>query len=175
MFGDYSYDIETILACAGVPRGGAQAMGWATGRRGAGGGPGWARGWPEGMGSGGDSRLVDRAPDAVRLGADRLGGGDTGWGAAARARLGAVAGGFDGVVRRAALLVGGGCGQGSGLPEGEELVQAGEDAGQGGDDEGVDGAGNPGTRLQRGPRSDAQAGELFAQGGWLTLHAAHTN
>ena len=66
-------------------------------------------------------------------------------------------------------------GQAAGLPEGEDLLQAAEDAGQAGHDEGVDGVQNPGAVLPRGPRDVAQAGELFAQGGWLILHTAHTN
>ena len=66
-------------------------------------------------------------------------------------------------------------GQAAGLPEGEDLLQAAEDAGQAGHDEGVDGVQNPGAVLRPGPRDIAQAGELFAQGGWLILHAAYTN
>jgi len=52
----------------------------------------------------------------------------------------------------------------AGLPEQEDLFQAGEDAGQTGHDEGVDGNRNPGARL-RFLRDAAQAGELVAEGG----------
>jgi len=52
----------------------------------------------------------------------------------------------------------------AGLPEQEYLFQAGEDAGQTGHDEGVDGNRNPGARL-RFLRDAAQAGELVAEGG----------
>ena len=62
----------------------------------------------------------------------------------------------------------------AGLPEGEDLFQAGEDADQGGDDQGVDGAGNPGALLLR-LRGAAQAGDLVAEGGCMCFHAADTN
>ena len=59
----------------------------------------------------------------------------------------------------------GGRRQGSGLPEPEKLLQTGEQARQGGHDEGVNSVRNPGAVLPRGPRSDAQAFELFARSG----------
>ena len=63
-----------------------------------------------------------------------------------------------------------GRGQLAGLPEQEKLFQAGEDAGQAGHNQGVDGGRNPGTLLLPCPRAVAQAGELVAEGGRMILH-----
>ena len=59
----------------------------------------------------------------------------------------------------------------AGLPQGQELLQAAEDAGENGGDGGVDGRGNPDTVLPPGLRIAAQAGESLAEGGGLVLHA----
>ncbi len=50
----------------------------------------------------------------------------------------------------------------AGLPEPEELFQAGEEARQGGHDQGVDGVRNPGAVLLPCLRIAAQAGEMIA-------------
>ena len=60
------------------------------------------------------------------------------------------------------------------LPEVEDLFQAAEDARQDGDDQGVDGGGNPGTLLLC-LRGAAQAGDLVAEGGCVCFHGSHTN
>ena len=52
----------------------------------------------------------------------------------------------------------------AGLPEGEDVFEACEDAGQAGDDEGVHAVGHP-TGRRRRRQGGAQAGELVAQGG----------
>ena len=57
------------------------------------------------------------------------------------------------------------------LPEQDELLQAGEDAGQAGEDEGVNSLGNPGAPLLR-PHSAVQAGDLVAEGEGGVFHGA---
>ena len=64
-----------------------------------------------------------------------------------------------GGVRR----VDGGVGELAGLPEQDELFQAGEQAREAGRDEGVQGRGQPGLRLV-GLGGGAQTGELVGQG-----------
>ena len=62
----------------------------------------------------------------------------------------------------------------AGLPELEDLLEAGENAAEGGDDEGVDGGRNPGALLlcQHGA---VQAGDLVAEGGCMCFHATDDN
>ncbi|MCC6716999.1 MAG: hypothetical protein IT555_03870 [Acetobacteraceae bacterium] len=52
----------------------------------------------------------------------------------------------------------------AGLPELDEVFQAGEQAGEAGHDEGVQGVGQPAGRVIPG-RGDAQAGDVFGQVG----------
>ena len=77
---------------------------------------------------------------------------------------GGVAGGLEGL----------GEGELLGLPLQEDLFQAGENAGQAGDDEGVDGVGDPGALLLCQKRA-LKAGDLSAEGGSLVFHVADTN
>lgn len=65
-------------------------------------------------------------------------------------------------------MAGGGGGAGgelAGLPELHELFQAGEDAGEAGQDEGVEGGRDPGALLP-GLHGRVQVGDLGAEGGW---------
>ena len=89
--------------------------------------------------------------------------------------VGAAAAGPGGLARGGVLARGGaGLGQGevSGLPEQEYLFEAGEDAGQAGHDEGVDGVGqhSPVRILRCG---GTQTSELVGQGGGLCLHGSY--
>ena len=77
------------------------------------------------------------------------------------------AGRADGLRARFAACSGrtdGGRGEGAGLPELEDLFQAGEETGEDGHDERVDRLGNPGALLLC-PHSAVQAGDLVAEGG----------
>ena len=59
-------------------------------------------------------------------------------------------------------------GEGSGLPECQDLFEAGEDAREDGGDQGVQGGGQPSPISPRRGRSCfAQAGDLSAEGGGL--------
>ena len=64
--------------------------------------------------------------------------------------------------------------EGAGLPQGEELLQPAEDAGEDGGDRGVDRRWQPDAVLPH-LRIAAQVGELVAEGGGLVFHAADIN
>ena len=79
-------------------------------------------------------------------------------------------------LKRAGLKGAGlGRGESAGLPEPEELLQAAENAGKNGGNQGVYGRRAPGTLLQPRPRRAAQAGELVAEGKCVCFHGENTN
>ena len=96
-------------------------------------------------------------------------------GGAARMRGARVPlGGAMGGVRRGGAR-GGGKREVAGLPEQEELLQAAENAGENGGNQGVYSRRAPGTLLLPRPRRAAQAGELVAEGKCVCFHGEDTN
>ena len=65
----------------------------------------------------------------------------------------------------------GGRDKGAGLPEQEDLFQAGEDAGEDGRDQGVQGSGHACPTCPRRGAGSAKGGELGAQRGGLLVHS----
>ena len=67
-------------------------------------------------------------------------------------------------------------GQVPGLPEQEDLFEPAEDARQEGQDQRVQGSGQPSAiRPRRGGEGGAQASKLVGQGGGSGFHSPHTN
>ena len=62
--------------------------------------------------------------------------------------------------------------QGAGLPEQEDLFQAGENAGEDGRDQGVQGGRRACPTCPRRGAGSAKGGELGAQRGWLLVHSS---
>ena len=93
-----------------------------------------------------------------------------------RARGGAAEGRGRAGRGRAGVTLPACCGEGdgklAGLPEQEDLFQAGEQAGQAGHDQRVDRVRNPGAPLLC-QRSMAQAGELVAEGEGYGFHGGY--
>ncbi len=62
----------------------------------------------------------------------------------------------------------------AGLPEAEQVFEAGEEAGQAGNDQRLDGRRNPGAVLPGG-NAAAEVGDAIAEGECLMFHASDTN